>query len=286
MRIYGAKNMTDMREQLLSSTVITTGREGVISISVDDKDPKRAAQLANAYVDELYKMNKNLAITEAAQRRVFFEKELLSTKDDLAAAEIDLRQTQEKTGIIQPDSQAKAMIESVAVLRGQIAAKEVQLRSMQSFGTEQNPDIMRTGQELEALRSELFKLQKGQNGGGDGDVYIATGKIPSAGLEYLRKLRNVKYYETILEVLSKQYEIARIDEARNVSLIQVVDPAIEPEKKSKPKRLIIVAMFTMSGLFLSILLAFVQEYRARLLSDPESAKKIDLLRAQLWRSRN
>jgi uncharacterized protein involved in exopolysaccharide biosynthesis len=276
-QIYKEDKRTDTLEKLAKRSKVSTGKDNLITVAVEDKDPKRAAAIANAYIEELYKLNQKLAITEASQRRLFFERELEQSKNRLRDAELALKTTQEKTGLIQLDGQAKAIIEAVAVVRAQVAAKEVQLRSMQSFGTSQNPDVQRAEVELAALRAQLAKLQRGQTVG-QGDIQVPTGSVPEAGMAYIEKLRDVKYNETVYEVLAKQYEIAKIDESKNASVIQVMDVAVPPEKKSGPKRMLIVLFSTMAGCFLSICWAFMVDAYERMQGDPVRVSKLYELR--------
>lgn len=250
-------SLIDTRMKLDSLSTITAGKDGLISISIDDKDPKFAAELANAYVEELIKLTQTLAVTDAAQERLFYEKQLQATKDKLAQAEVALKQTQEKTGMLQPDGQVQAIISNVAQLKATIAAKEVELAAMRSFATEQNPDYIRTQQEIQGLKAQLTKLEQGQPEAGD--FMVPTGKVPQTGLEYVRKLRDVKYYETMFELLAKQYELAKINEAKDSSTIQVLDKATIPDKKSKPKRTLIVLAGWFVGLMTGVLGAFVRE---------------------------
>jgi tyrosine-protein kinase Etk/Wzc len=251
MHVYRDKRLSDTRKDLADKTDVVAEKEGLISISVDDKDPKRAAAMANTYVDELRSMTQHLAISEASQRRLFFEQQMQQAKDDLSNAEVAMKETQQKTGMIQLDSQAKAVIEAIGSLRAQIAAKEVQLQAMRSYATDQNPQYILTQQQLGGLREQLSKLES-QAGGGDGDPILSTGKVPGASLEYVRKYRDVKYYETIFELLAKQYEAAKIDESRQAAVIQVVDPAVIPDKKSWPKRSLITLAAAVLGLFSTI----------------------------------
>ncbi|MCU1284856.1 MAG: hypothetical protein JWO13_1206 [Acidobacteriales bacterium] len=280
LQVYGEGKISNAREKLADHSRISAGKDGVISVAVEDKISTRAAQIANAYIEELYKVNQRLAITEASQRRLFFANELVSAKNQLADAEVELKKTQENTGLIQLDAQAKAIIESLATLGAQIAAKEVQLRSMQSFATDQNPDYHRAKEELSALQSQLAKLQKSQSPG-NGNIMVATAEVPKAGLEYLRKLRDVKYYETIYELIAKQYEIAKIDEAKSAPTVQVVDSAIEPDQRSRPKRLWVIASGFTLGLFLSIGWIFLREVGRQALDNVENQERLRTLRSHL-----
>ncbi|PRP72133.1 hypothetical protein BUE93_03085 [Chromobacterium amazonense] len=262
------------RKSLQQVSSITSGKDGLISIAVDDVDPKFAATLANAYVEELKALNQSLAVTDAAKRRLFFEQQLKDTKAQLSAAEIGLRKTQESTGMILPEGQLPAIVSTVTQLRATIAAKEVQLEAMKSFATPQNPAYIKTQQELAGLHEQLAKLETGQRG--DGDLLVPTGKFAQSGLEYMRKLRELKYQETIFELLSKQYEMAKIDEAKDSSLIQVLDPAVPPELKSKPKRSLIVMLGLFGGLLIGILSALLRDI---LLSDSTRERRRELMLA-------
>ena len=234
LRIYHDRKMSDARRDLERASSIAVGKEGFVTISVEDKGRIRAPQIANAYVDELRQLTQDLAVTEAGQRRLFFERQLELAKNNLAGAEQALKETEQKTGLIQLDGQAKAIIDSVVKLRALIAAKEVELQGMRLFSTEQNPDVKLGEEQLSGLRTQLALLER--QSGGPGDVQVPAGSVPEAGLQYARKLRDLKYSETIFEMLAKQYEAARLDEAKTAAVIQVLDPAIEPDRKSSPKR--------------------------------------------------
>jgi uncharacterized protein involved in exopolysaccharide biosynthesis len=275
--LYGMQTMVETRKMIADNTYIAAGKDGLITVEFEDKDPTRAAAVANAYVEELDKLSQSLAVTEAAQRRLFFERQLKQAKEDLSNAEQALKVTQEKTGLIKLDDQGRAIIEAVAALRGQIAAKEVELSAMRTFTTENNPDYVRVGQQLAGLRAELTKLERSHLAGG-GDILLPSGKIPEAGLEYVRRLRDVKYNETIFEVLARQFEAAKIDEAKEATIVQVVDKAVVPDRKSKPKRLVIVILATLIAGFVALLWAFVREARDRAALDPNGAARLAALR--------
>ena len=274
--VYDTKTLTDTRLTLSSSSTIGSGKEGIIVIDVKDKDPKRAAALANGYVEELQRLTQTLAITEASRRRLFFEKQLLQSKQLLVDAEVSLKVMQEKSGLIQLNGQAEALIKSSADLRAQIASKEVALSAMQTFATGSNPEYMRARQELVGLREQLKKMESGLNQG-SGDLLVGSGRIPEAGLEYVRRVRDVKYAETIFELMSKQFEIAKLDEAKDSSIIQVLDVAIVPDKKSKPNRGVIVVS---TILFVGILTMFwilASEFLRKMKENPAQLRRLKKL---------
>lgn len=285
MRRYRKKNMVDTRKAFEErSTVIIGVKDNLIRVEITDRDPHFAAELVNAYVDEFRKNSDTLAITEASQRRRFFQQQLLEAEANLAAAEDAFKRTQQSTGVLQIDSQAKALIESAAVLRAQVAAKEVQLQSMRSFATEDNPQYAMAEQELDALKSQLAKLSGTEQNNGS-DIIVPGGNIPQAGLEYLNKLRDVRYYETIEELIAKQFELAKLDEAREGAIVQVADVAVPPDKKSAPHRALIVVLMTLIAFVIAVLWVLSAERWQQMLRDPEKGAKVGLVRQALFNSR-
>lgn len=275
---YQKKTMDDTRKELAANSVVADLKKGgFITIIVSDKEAKFAADLANAYVDELTKLTQSIALTEASQRRVFFEKQLQMARDQLADAEITLRSTQEKTGLIRPESQVQAIITTVAQLKGTIAAKEIQGRAMRTFATEKNPELRRLEEELVGMKAQLAKLESNSTSK-EGDFMVPVGKIPQAGVEYVRAMRNVKYYETIFELLAKQFELAKIDEAKDSSLIQILDKAIPAEHKSKPSRAMIAILGALAGALLGIVLVMIRSAYGNSQKDAESRRRWQELR--------
>jgi len=260
LKLYRTRYRQDARQRLLESLSAREDRKnGVISLMVEDKDPKRAAEMANAFVEELKSLAGGLAITEAGQRRMFFEEQIRHTKESLARAEEEIRDFQQRTGVFQIDAQARAIIDGIARLRAGIAVKEVEARVLRSFATAQNPDLQRVEEEIRALRAELEKIETSK---GEGfDPIMPSGRVPAMGTEYLRKLRQLKYNETLYELLSKQYELAKLDEASDAVVIQVIDRAVPPERKSSPKRGAIIVVSTILGFLLSAWFLSVMEVR-------------------------
>jgi tyrosine-protein kinase Etk/Wzc len=282
-KVYDEKTVTAARLELVRRSSVTAGKDGIIALEVKDRDPQRAADLTNGYVDELYKLKQTLAITEASQRRLFFEKQLMLAKNNLAAAEVALKQTQQATGLVRLDDQGRAIIENVARLRAQISAKEVQLSAMRTFATADNPDYLRVQEEVAELQGQLARAQK--NKSADNGIFVPTGKIAESGLEYVRKLREVKYHETMFELMAKQLELARVDEARDGSVLQVIDGAVRPEEKSGPRRVAIVVLSGILAFFAALLIAFALEALERSRQNPGERRRLDQLLGYLhiWR---
>jgi tyrosine-protein kinase Etk/Wzc len=283
MAKYKAKKDSEARAAFERHAKVVLGaKDGIIHVTVKDRDPKQAADLANGYVDEFRKLTARLAITEASQRRLFFEKQLLESKENLTNAEEALKNTEQSTGVLQIDSQARSLIESAATLRAQVVAKEVQLQGMRSYATEDNPEVVTAEQQLAALKAQLAKLA-GSDQGSSSDFMVPKGKVPEAGMEYLRRLRDVKYYETISELVGKQYEVAKLDEARQGAITQIVDVAVPPDNRSFPKRTISVVVALFFSFFVAcVWCIFMGRMRIRN-EDPEVRRRLDTLRATLRR---
>jgi capsule polysaccharide export protein KpsE/RkpR len=260
-------------------------KSGVITVEVDDKDPKFAADLANAVPAELSKVLSRLAVSEAQQRRVFYEQQLKDTKEHLIKAERDLQQVQEKSGVIVLDKQTEALIGGAAQLRALIADREVQLKVLRMSATEQNPDMMRLNSELHALRAELARMESRQDGAAGSAVDIPVGKIPAAAIDYVRARRELKLQETLLEGIVRQYEIAKLDEAKEGSTLQQVDQAVPPDYKAKPSRATVVLAGTLLGLLGSIVFVAWRRYGDFVRNnDPDGAAAWQSLR-NAWRVR-
>lgn len=260
LAVYETQSVEKAREELKERTVISSGKEGLITIAVEDHDKTRAAQIANAYVESLIEVTRVLALTEAAQRRLFFEKQLEATKNNLAAAELAMKRGLDTKGVISVDADSRTMVETTAKLRARISAKEVELHAMQSFVTENNNEFKRSQAELASLRRELATLE---NGSGASDQIAAGDNKP--GLENIKLLRDVKYQQMLYEMLAKQFEVARLDEARENSVIQVLDPAVAPERKAKPRRSTIILASTAFAFAAALALSCLLERRKKAL---------------------
>jgi len=282
---YRRRYLADTRKALEGQTKIDGAtKDGLIRLSFTDQDPNRAAEIANGYVEQFKSLSQHLAITEASQRRVVFENQLEKTKVGLANADEALKKTQLSTGMVRLDGQARVMIDSAALLRAQIAAKEVQIQAMRSYAGDENPALTQAQTELKELRQQFNKLV-GSKGGSSDDVSLPKGAVSQAGLEYVRRLRDVKYYEAIFEILARQLELAKLDEVREGGFIQIVDPALAPEKKSYPKRGMMTMGGLMAGFTFGLMLALLQGGLVRMQQNSATKGKLDLLRRSLWNRR-
>lgn len=280
---YEAELRSDVYKTLDGVVRVSSDKKSnLITIEVDDKDPELAAKMANAYYAVLKDLMTRVAVTEAQQRRQFFEDQFAKSKEELSAAEVKLKETQERTGLVELKSQAEATIEAVARLRAEIAQREVQLSAMRTFATPENSDYRRVVAELNGLRAELKKLDKGGTGGELG--LVSAGNLPEQGLEYVRALREVKYQEAVFEIMAKQFELAKVDEAKDGGNVQQLDMATVPERKSKPKRALIVVLSVLAAGFLAVLIALMKGAMRKAGSDEESATRLQALK-KAWRLR-
>ena len=262
---FKTKTIDDTRKKLDGVVKFKAGKDGIIAIDADSKDPKKAAQLANTFVDELGRRSIELNLSKAGTERMFLEKRLEVVKQELRTAENDMKAFQEKYKTFKADSQATVAIEGIARLKAEIITKETQLASLRNSMTDENSDVKMLQAGIARLKSQLGSM----TGNGGSDVIPAVGNIPGLGVEYVRKMRELKLQEAIFEQLTKQYEVAKINEAKDTSSIQILDEAVVPVKKSKPKRSLIVLLAAFASFFASICIVFIQEYFAKL--PPEDA---------------
>jgi tyrosine-protein kinase Etk/Wzc len=246
-KVYRLRKESEAEKRLSQATTFESGlKDSIVSISVTDHSPDLARDLANGYLEALKSVNSHLALTESSQRRLFFENRLAQEKDALSNAEIAFKQSEEKTGIIAPGGQTASKLQELARLRAEIAARQTHLASLRQMETEQNPDFLRVQSEIASLQSQLSSMENSSRKDQFGSV--STNQIPALELEYTRRLREVRYHETLFGIIAKQYEAARIDEDNSVPL-QILDQANVPDERSGPPRVLII----LGGVFLGLL---------------------------------
>lgn len=257
MEAYHNTYLADTYKAIDKNTAISAGRkDGIITITVDDKDPKRAAEMANSYVEELGKLAIRLNVTGAGQNRSFLEERLNGAKAALIRAEENLKAFQAKNKAVQVSAQAEATIKGVAEMRAQLAAQEVQLATYRRQFTERSQEVKNLVTSNANLRAQIEKLE----GAGGSSAIPSVGSVPTIGQEYVRLMREFKIQESLVELLTKQYEMATISEAKDISPFQVILKAKVPERKSKPARAKMVLIASVVALLCSVVCAFVQEY--------------------------
>jgi tyrosine-protein kinase Etk/Wzc len=261
MEVYKKKYRTDLYKVLENRSKISAGKkDGIITITIDDKDPKRAAEIANAYVEELGKLTVRLNVTGAGQNRSFLEDRLTIAKTDLAKAEENLKEFQEKNKAVHVTAQAEATIRGIADMRARLAAQEVQLATYRRRFTESSEEVKNLTTSVNNLRAQMARLE----GEGGISAIPSVGSVPSLAQEYLRRMREYKIQESLVELLTKQYEMAKLSEAKDISPFQVLLKARVPERKSKPARSRMVLIATVTAFFMSLISAFVLENFAQM----------------------
>ncbi|WP_426104732.1 Wzz/FepE/Etk N-terminal domain-containing protein [Massilia sp. TSP1-1-2] len=252
-KVYGTDSDELARRTLEANTEIASGKDGLIVIFVEDRNQQLVAPLTNGYIAELLALTRVLAVTEASQRRLFFGTQLELAKNNLAKAELSLKGSLDANGVVSVDGQSQAIVETVARLRATASVKEVELSSMRAFVTTANTDYQRVQHELSSVRAELSKLENGR------PRDAGAGNAVQPGLDNIQRLRDVKYYQMLYELLAKQYEVARIDEAKDTAVVQVLDAAVTPERKFRPRRMLMVLACTFIALFAAVALALLRD---------------------------
>ena len=270
MERYGRDFKEDTRKTLAANTNVTVGpKDGLIVIEVEDKDPKMAADITNAYVDELRKLLNRVALTEAQQRRVFFEKQVQETKANVVLAEQALKSSGVSGSALKTST--SAALEGVARLKAQISVQEVKLATMRGYLADSAPDFKQAQTELAALRSQFERADK--------DDGATAGQS-----DYVARFREFKYHEALLGLYLRQFEVARIDESRDGTLIQVVEVAQPPERKSHPKKALLAMLTTIVTGFVLLLFVFIRQGIRNARQNPALAGKITGLGSSLRRA--
>ena len=263
LKRYDTKFRVDARKELLENTKITSGKDGIIALELDDKNPKFAAEMANAYVDELRRMMNRLALTEAQLRRSFFEKKLKEAKENLSLAEELLRGTGVSSGVLK--TSPVSAVEVVARIKAGVTVQEIKVASMRGYLADTSPEFIQAMKELSVLKAQLTNAEKSDTASGDG--------------LYVSRYREFKYQETLYELFAKQYELARVDESREGAAVQVVDDAKQPEKKSRPKKTLIATLATLAAGFLFLLFVFLRKAYFNAANNKDNADKISRIRS-------
>lgn len=263
---YREKTMVETRKELEDHLRITVTKEKVIKVAVEDTDPQIAADMANFYVANLDQVNRTVTVSKAGQNRAFIERRLAETVESMTRAEEALRDFQAKNKTVAVEAQAKVMIEAAAILQGQITAQEVQLQVMGSYLSPDNPDLARIRSNVEELKKQLTIMGSGKDGKGMvlGDrLHPAMTSVPDLALQFGRLFRQVKVQETLFTLLTSQHEQAKIAEARDTPTVQVLDPAVPADKRSRPRLLLNLAVAGMLSLVVGVFAAFFLDYRTR-----------------------
>jgi capsule polysaccharide export protein KpsE/RkpR len=273
---YDAKTIEAARKTLRDATQIKTDKDGLIKVEVKALTPKQAAAIANAYIDELDKLLQVIGVDEAKNRLAFLEKERQQANINLGKGEEALRNFSEQKSVVQIDTQTKGMLEYIANLRASIDAKEVQIEVLRKQATPYNYDVIRLETELKSLKEKVKGAETQMDQSCIGDVCLPTSKVPSLGLEYFRLYREVKFQAALYELYTKLVEFARLDMVKDVAVVQMVDRAKPPEKRSNSRMLPTILMGA-GTFFLMLLVAFGREYIENLKANEEDARRLLML---------
>ncbi len=271
------KDADSTRKKLAGVVKFQAGaKDGIISIAATYEEPVMAARLANTFVEELQRRSTQLNLTKASTERSFLEKRLAVVRQDLKNAEEEMKSFQMKNKSIKADDQARVAIEGIAKLKAELITGEVKLAALRNSLTDESAEVKTLLATVAKLRSQLGSLSGTDNGG---SVIPSVGNAPSLGVEYVRRLRELKTQEALYEQLTKQYELAKMNEARDSSSIQVLDEAVPPLRKSAPSRAQIVLLATVAAFFGSLFLVFIREYLAKL--SPEDSAIVEEIQASI-----
>jgi uncharacterized protein involved in exopolysaccharide biosynthesis len=278
---YKAQYNEQTVRALQGATDIKLSKEGVISVTVEDKDPKLGADIANAYVTNLDRLFAKLGTTDASRQRAFITDRLEKTEKALRQAEEALRRFQENNKAIVVQEQAKAGIEEAAKVKGAIVAAEAQLEFLRTYATDSNPQVVAQRRQLEEMKRQLAQMQYGLGmelpsesrnpGQPRKEFHVPFAKMPELGMEFIRLMREVKVQETVQNLLTAQFEQAKINEARDMPTVQLLDKAVAAERKSRPKTVLNMAIAGALSLFVGIFLAFFLEYVERIRKQEQTA---------------
>ncbi len=260
-RVYGASLWKDARDRLEGNTEIAEDRKsGIIMLTVADRSAEHAAAVARAYVEELDRLTAELTTSAARRERVFIEERLKTVKQDLDAAAKDFSVFASRNAAIDISAQGKALLEAAASVQGQLIAAEAQASSLKQIYTENNVRVRAAEARIGELKRQIAQMEgtdaslsKPAPPVADSASYPSIRKLPMLGVPYADLFRRLKIQEAIYETLTKQYELAKIQEAREIPTVRVLDPANVPEKKSGPKRTLIVACGTFFAGFLAMM---------------------------------
>jgi len=278
--LYGLSYLADAYQTLADRTNISLSqKDQIISVSVKDRDPQRAADMANAYVQMLDQTKRTVNITEGHRKRVFLENRLNQVHKDLIKAEVELKEFQEKYKLVSLDEQARITIEAAARIKGEIVAAKTEFEVLKQFGTERQNEAIMLKSRIAELQNQLARIERGSPKNDhenkdnalkeNSEFYIPFNELPDLGMQLVRLMREAKIQEKVFELVTSQYELAKIEEAKDVDTIQLLDKAVPPDKKSSPKRRIIVMVSTFTTFSLAVFLAFLMEFIDRFKNEDE-----------------
>jgi len=278
--VYGVECQSCLRDFLRGNLGVASDKKsGIMTIGYIDKNPELAFEITGSFIEGLKKINNELAITEASQRRLFYEEQLKNAGESLIKAEEGMKSFQQRTGSIKMDDEAKAAIEETSLIRARISAKEVQMKVLQGYATKESPEYKNLENEISALKEQLSRFQSKMPS--DDDSMFSAKKASVYGIEFIRKTREFKYNEALYEILLKQYEAARLDESKDNTVIQMVEKPEVPTMRFSPQRRKIVVKWTFIAFFFAVFFVFAGNFYENLKKDDEAGKKLETIKKNL-----
>jgi tyrosine-protein kinase Etk/Wzc len=281
MQVFDTQSMEEAQKTLFSNVSVRVTEEGLISLAYEDKDRNRAASVANRFVEEMDRINREKSTSQAKNARIFIEERLVQTERDLTRAEEELRRFQEENKTILLDDQMKAAVEKAAELKAQMVSAEVKMNVLSRTLSPSHPQVRSLRSEISEIRNQLEILELGnENDNSEGKTILDVpfAQVPSLSLKLARLMREVKIQESVFELLTQQYEQYRIQETKDTPTVQVLDRAVPPEKRVRPRRAVLVIISGILSLFTTTVFIFGLEYfkRARQ-KDPETVARLESL---------
>lgn len=275
---YGARNIEEARLALSSTVVILADKKsGMLSVEVQDKDPEFAAQLANAQVNQLNVILSRLAVTEAQQKRAYYEQQIIKTQTKIPQLELEFKDAQKSSGM-----EVASLLLDAGTLPGQIAAKELQLQVLSKFATDQNPELKRLAAEISVLRAQMARYEFNKTETKSSEPSKAGQMADRSKSNFIQKAtqayNTLKIQEALLDGYFKQLELAKVEEAKGGPVVQVVDEARAPEMRAKPERKKIVIAYSVTGFAIAFVLAVLRAFLRHIQSMPDGQKRWSLLK--------
>jgi len=276
--VYGTTKLENAENILGALTKVKTEREGLIRVTVQDTSPQRAADLANDYLRQLDILNGQLVLTSIGQQRAYLEREMVNEKNALADSEVALKEVEESGSGLTPDAVAKSGLTALDQTRAQLRAEQIRLAALLTGDTEANPEVVRTRSEIAGLNVQLNSLQSGSTSNENG---VPIRQVPQQELEFTRRQREVLFHETLFDLLAKQFEEAKQQEARTPSIVQVLDPAVPSSHKAWPPRTYYGALAAIAGIVVGTFLVVLRGFASAYTGNPRNAEKLIILKASL-----
>lgn len=277
---FKAKDLEAARIDLRKITSVSTETSGFVTLQVTHQDPKLARDIATNFLRALSRLNDRLAVSEASQQRTIFQAELEAEKNELENAEVELKKLQETSGVVAPENQTLAALYAIEGARAEVRSRQVALAAVLQGATEQSPDVVRLRSEIAAQETQLRRLQSGAATVAPGGI-LSAAQAPSVNLRFVKLAREVKYHQVLFDLIAKQFENSKLQEASAAPGVQVVDFPELPMRKSFPQRRLFALVGAVGGFLFIFTRMFMRNRLEALRQDPERAQALETFRRSL-----